>query len=613
MANFVNPYNFVSISSKVREKTGFTSHDRFTGNSGKITCTLDVITPFFIPDPQDSYELDNGHKIKVFFKLKDKPAIPPTELKGMIRSIMEAVSNSCLSQIDREGYDKLTYRIEAEDAKRFEPGIVIKTAKNENGIIFPLEKASILIEKLNTIGLKNGGYAFAIIELKKIGNKVLEISDEQFSQFSETEKQIQRQVIIKQTGIFTTDKLDFNKKNERVFYSDTYTMNLKDKLNDAEKLNQKIEFTAKIQNEYNNVLKEQLEDEDFKKFYEKVNGENKKELMVNDLIYYHTENSSIARVLVPRMMYKTGIRDLIQKKYPELLPCTQIKNLCPCCRIFGMVHEKESLAGKVSFNFATINDAYELNPEQFDKNNPDNLNTLKILGSPHPTCCQFYLLNDSPDKPPPDYDKENVKLRGRKFYYNHKIEMLDYKSSNKNKQNTSVQLLMKGKFNFTIDFYNLDNIELGLLLYALQLEPGMLHKLGMGKPLGLGSVKINITQLDLIERKNRYLRILEKGETPYTDDNLKNKIEEFISDFKQEQAKNEPKKHEFDKFSYIRDIKAVLNDNPTAYPIKYPSAKRNNESYGYEWFSKHKGTPLPMAHKIKGTADREGEYLTGWE
>ncbi len=60
------------------------------------------------------------------------------------------------------------------------------------------------------------------------------------------------------------------------------------------------------------------------------------------------------------------------------------------------------------------------------------------------------------------------------------------------------------KFAGSIRFENLALEELGALLSALELPEGMAHKLGLGKPLGLGSVRIGAVQLRLWDRAKRY-------------------------------------------------------------------------------------------------------------
>jgi hypothetical protein len=58
-------------------------------------------------------------------------------------------------------------------------------------------------------------------------------------------------------------------------------------------------------------------------------------------------------------------------------------------------------------------------------------------------------------------------------------------------------------FSGRVRFNNLTNLELGALLEALQLPSGCSHRLGMGRPLGLGSVRIT-SRLRLVDRAARY-------------------------------------------------------------------------------------------------------------
>ena len=43
-----------------------------------------------------------------------------------------------------------------------------------------------------------------------------------------------------------------------------------------------------------------------------------------------------------------------------------------------------------------------------------------------------------------------------------------------------------------------------MLLYSLRPADSFRHKLGMGKPIGLGSLRIDINSLELIDRRKRY-------------------------------------------------------------------------------------------------------------
>ena len=80
-------------------------------------------------------------------------------------------------------------------------------------------------------------------------------------------------------------------------------------------------------------------------------------------------------------------------------------------------------------------------------------------------------------------------------------------------QHTVIYPVKKGTiFMGQIRLENLSDLELGALLSALQLHSGKRHQLGMGKPLGMGSVKINAT-LNLTKRTgehNRYASLFGK-------------------------------------------------------------------------------------------------------
>lgn len=74
------------------------------------------------------------------------------------------------------------------------------------------------------------------------------------------------------------------------------------------------------------------------------------------------------------------------------------------------------------------------------------------------------------------------------------------------RQHQSVARFVRPGSTFTmrIDFTNLSDLELQLLVYCLRPSETFRHLLGHGKPLGLGQVKIDISALRLIDRKRRY-------------------------------------------------------------------------------------------------------------
>jgi len=145
---FLNPYNFVRYlpepavapddpDAQLLGRCAPPPHDRYVGLTGRITCTLETVTPLFISDSHDikvtKTRLADGreveHKSYRFFQVEGKDAIPATSLRGMVRSLFEAVTNSPFSVFDVER--RLDYR-EVDVAQDMKAAIVTKLPDHEN-------------------------------------------------------------------------------------------------------------------------------------------------------------------------------------------------------------------------------------------------------------------------------------------------------------------------------------------------------------------------------------------------------------------------------------------------------------------------------------------------
>jgi len=69
------------------------------------------------------------------------------------------------------------------------------------------------------------------------------------------------------------------------------------------------------------------------------------------------------------------------------------------------------------------------------------------------------------------------------------------------------------KFKGRIYFENLTEVELGAILFVLKLKSDLGLKIGMGKPYGMGSIKIENIQLTTINRNDRYKSIFSNDKT----------------------------------------------------------------------------------------------------
>lgn len=192
--------------------------------------------------------------------------------------------------------------------------------------------------------------------------------------------------------------------------------------------------------------------------------------------------------------------------------------------IFGWVEEKEQFpkgqcAGRVFFEDAQCTSSgpnFWLEPQPI---------TLHTLAGPKPTTFQHYLVQDQTKGHDPDQRVSlahygtapgQTEIRGFKLYW-HKGATPQLEASTKEREHESqltrvVPLRPGVEFTFKIRFENLRPEELGALLWALTLpgEPGQeyRHKLGMGKPLGMGAVKI-MPQLRLLDRTSRYRTLVQ--------------------------------------------------------------------------------------------------------
>lgn len=175
-----------------------------------------------------------------------------------------------------------------------------------------------------------------------------------------------------------------------------------------------------------------------------------------------------------------------------------------------------------------------------------------VLSGPKATTFQHYLVQDSDLGHDPDRKvslahygtlSSETQIRGRKYYWHRgqdpKIEA-SAKEREHERQLARIQPLKSGvHFRFRINFENLRDEELGALLWALrprgEPEQTYVHKIGMGKPLGMGAVEIDTLNLHLTEREDRRYRRLfneanswETGEEAASAEEFQQAFEDFL-------------------------------------------------------------------------------------
>ena len=348
-----------------------------------------------------------------------------------------------------------------------------------------------------------------------------------------------------------------------------------------------------------------------------------------------------------KLSYKYSPKDLLPN---SLYPAQNLNELSPAERMFGWVNQEQQGAYRGQIRIGAIDcisdkaDAIE----NFTKSVP-----LQILGQPKPQQGRFYIAKDKDGKAQDNglsneqagyNDKANKELRGRKVYPHHAdlpdnywIEESDWNNEGmndlsqvilkeklfreylrpqsderRNDQNRSVNGWVKPEtvFKFDIHFINLSKVELGALIWLLNLPKEHFHRFGGGKPLGFGSVKLALDKSEVLngdELKKRYYAIDEEDleESP-------NLTESYVEAFEKEVVRAHHKavanidkltteqiKESSQKISFI---KAFLNSAKgfDDLPIHYPRARHNRnpapvpphvDGLAYEWFVENAKKP----------------------
>lgn len=470
------PFNFVPLNKiVVPAETGTTKDfippakfDTYEDgkNTGYIECTLETITPLYI---------GMDAKTEKFFNIKEEPVIPGSSLRGMIRTLVQIVSWSKFKFFND---DLLHYRWLADkivDLRNYYSERIKEDKYTDRGKRYPSYKFHA--GYIHRRGFK---YYIKPAERDRLGRQAIQIKREEVG--NPKEFSIKK----REDGSFlmVSGKMH-GKKHEWIIYK-----------------------------EDNNAKEIEIPEEDIKAYRNDKLSKAKIDLLKRadkepTPCFYMTwadDKKGTIRVMFGhtgyfRLSYEKTIGDHIIQKCPEGFKYDIDE------AIFG---KESEFAGRVFFEDAKL---------LSDKNDIFLRSAYpKILSSPKPTAVQLYLEQNDQNRIM-HYD-DDVLVRGYKLYWHR--DGVEWRETDNNKINThrtqyekKIQPIKKGaEFKFRIRFENLSDVELGALLFVLNLPENHYHKLGMGKPLGLGSVKIT-PQLFLSNRKERYERLFDEDKVTW--------------------------------------------------------------------------------------------------
>ena len=375
------------------------------------------------------------------------------------------------------------------------------------------------------------------------------------------------------------------------------------------------------------------------------------ELQEGDMVYARCEidpNGNVKKiedlfpVMISRELYDNSPEDLLNA---SLRPAKTLSELSPADRLFGWVPQqkqdsvRESEGGYKSRIRVVCNDGPRSDiVKRFGRGSIP----LAILGQPKPAQGRFYVAKDDRGTPQNDgiiksdagYNKAGGKgLRGRKHYWHHKGRESESASeywdpfvenqsqeylradSKTDTQNRSIKGWIEPGTEFKASLYvqNLQPQEVGVLLWLLSLSKDHCFRLGYGKPLGFGSIKMEI-DTEQLKLKNGCLPLGtgENWREYYADLNAASPAQlssarqsDCIQEFriKMETAYNQFPG--FEQLPFISDFLQILKGPVDDAPIHYPRCTQRPDPEGknFEWFvanDRGKKRSLPEVREKKG-------------
>lgn len=551
-AVFINPYNFVPLAEnepsrgKCREEI---AGKRYTG---KIQYRIETLSPLFVPNTSNDRilgvkgESDSGdeyHKSYDFFSYHDlskdtdpnayyEPVLPGSELRGMVRSVYESMTNSCLSAVDEDVV------LSKRTVEHFEAGILMKSgdgyqlfaAKDylyrANGRedfslrsyadkSLPADGCHVFFSVDKKLAHGRPGYA------KPLACDISSVRDRGQQREGYLIKGEPGPELAKSRGskcdfcpVSTKRKCKDNGEKE-CYLLEKHCAHVFEQRKPVRTMT-KTE-AADVNRRMDKLLIIYDSNRDRKGMYceyRKTWREFKKDDKIKGIAVYYSIADDIC-YLSPASITREVYQNTLQNILGPHCACKDADMACPACRLFGAVNGGLRIASRLRFS-----DAYVDKKREKDTDYYDEPLTLLELSTPKLSSTEIYLQRPE-DKHVLNWTYDYYvtlgtdnsisveaympRISGRKFYW-HNPQTVDWVRSiqdkiPKNERNKTVRPVSMGVA-FLGELYfdgitkeELDDLIQILNLSSLEEEGKYALKLGSGKPLGLGSVAMRIERV----------------------------------------------------------------------------------------------------------------------
>jgi hypothetical protein len=521
------PYNFVPLNKTVINGEELKPNDYYdpNRNTGYIDIEIKNLTPFFISGGKEN-----------FLNINNKPIIPGSSLRGMIKALVEIIASSKFINYD----DKvLAHRLMADSnfSQIYKSKISLK--EKVGFFIFDKDKKKYFIQEA-TLGVRPGGRgrtkheiveesanskSFIIysgwgpdknsdwrIQYPLIGSPipVSEIAMEAYKNDVNRNSNIDYMVLVKAKKYESTGVPVFYNDNGTQVISFGHTRNyrLPYKYPISEFVIDKIEHSKKDL-DYSESIFGKLDSHSSRIFVEDAKLKDH-----NTNIEYQLKVLKILSTPKP-----TSFQIYMQQPFDEKTPkaslyhwetdaMDKINDVEPQIRGYKKYWHRNINEEKTGRNISWFVDEFEIKESHFRTflAKEKNLNETEIK--------ELIELRLRPHEP----------ILNDKLFFNGDISSIENKVLKKalmdfffinptlkitKPQNQLAKVITsKHEFAGRIRFENLTDKELGTLLLAIDLPTDCCHKIGMGKPLGLGTIEIEPT-LYLSDRVERYSKLID--------------------------------------------------------------------------------------------------------
>jgi len=546
----IAPYNFIPLPDRIVTLSVNELPDQGLYEAGRqtgyIDCELTTASPTYVRaalTPEQARDEKSSKDLPDFFYLNDnsQPVIPGSSLRGMLRTLIEITTYSRVSNVSNKRlvfrsvggatnhdrhYREQMMHLDKED-----------TTKKNVKYYTPLIRAGYMVKK--------GARDWAIQPAKVIdGTTYAQIfMDEDNENMVRSLRKVKNCKNASEVYI-ATGKYDYQDVRGgflKIRFAKVTSASAESKpglrmgsLARSGKMKSKM-WEAVVYERDDSARELPLDDDQIDAYTEQISKEqigllgNHGALNDGQPVFYITDrqgaviffgHSRMFRVPYPRSPFEYVPREIRAIEDVNLIDYTDA--------IFGYTKDRgegrqRAYAGRVSFSDALL----AANDKDIWLSEAEVV--PQILSGPKPTTFQHYLVQTEPNLYPAgktktgdtkfetrlrDYESatpDETVIRGHKFYW-HKgpVSVDDIREKadvgENDKQHTRIRPLKAGvRFNFRITFENLSELELGALMWLLNIaaDDHIRLKIGMGKPLGMGAISIK-SKLSIVDTAARF-------------------------------------------------------------------------------------------------------------